>query len=807
MIDVYAQCETNLRELARWYQERVGSRNEATTRLHLIDRLFQDCLAWTRDDITAEESSGGQYADYTFLAPRRVLIVEAKKEGTYFEVPAGVRNLEYPLKTLRRVAPEVSPAIEQAASYCQQRGVPLGAVCNGHQLIAFVATRNDGIPPLDGRALVFSSLEFMLERFSDLWQALSKPGVQEQRLLRRLLGAYSAETPPKLSVSIPGYPGIKQRNPYQTDLQIVSELIFEDITRSRDLEARFLAECYCQSGALSQYALVSKTILKARYQALFDASTPGPTPIPAVDKDGISADLLAESLSRRPILILGDVGVGKTTFIRYLVKVDGAPLFDKAIVLYVDLGTQATLTPQLREFVLAEMARQLRSTYDVDIEERNFVRGVYHFDLERFAHSFRADVREHDPDSFRKMEVEYLDKRVGDTEQHLRRVLEHLVKGRERQVVIFIDNADQREYAIQQEAFLIAQEMAEHWPATIFVALRPETFHRSARSGALSGYHPKAFTISPPRIDEVLWKRLQFALRITSGDIPVKRLAQVHLRVANLDAIIRAFLESISRNSELVECIDNICGGNVRAALDLVKGFFGSGHVDTEKIVKIFLSTGSYMIPLHEFLRAVIYGDSEYYDPTRSPLGNIFSVHHADPKEHFLLPIVLTFLIANEKEGSNAGFVATARVYEYAQGLGFVPEQIDAAIMRAHTHRLIQTAARREPYLDQPMPEALRATTVGAYHVQRLCRHFAYLDAVVVDTPILDSQTRAVIQDVGAIAARLERADVFRQYLDRQWLQLPCKHALFEWPTVSADLAADIGRIQRVLAERESGGR
>jgi hypothetical protein len=56
------------------------------------------------------------------------------------------------------------------------------------------------------------------------------------------------------------------------------------------------------------------------------------------------------------------------------------------------------------------------------------------------------------------------------------------------------------------------------------VALRPETFYRSLKIGALSGYHPKAFTISPPRIDRVIEKRLRFALRLTSGEIPIELL-------------------------------------------------------------------------------------------------------------------------------------------------------------------------------------------------------------------------------------------------------------------------------------------
>ena len=87
--------------------------------------------------------------------------IEAKKEGDYFEVPAGINRIEYSLSSILRDNPSLKAAVEQSANYCQSRGVPYGTVCNGHQLVIFIATRNDGIPWLEGKALVFSSFEIM----------------------------------------------------------------------------------------------------------------------------------------------------------------------------------------------------------------------------------------------------------------------------------------------------------------------------------------------------------------------------------------------------------------------------------------------------------------------------------------------------------------------------------------------------------------------------------------------------------------------------------------------------------------------
>src|SRR5690606_14237500 len=145
-----------LTQLTEYWQKTDNSkRNEATTRLHLIDRLFFECLGWDEDDCKAEESQGTEYTDYEFYIAKRVLIVEAKKEGKYFNIPINKNRMQYSLPSLVRDSDNLNEAITQVSSYCQNRGAELAVVCNGHQVVAFVATRNDGIAPLDGNAIVF----------------------------------------------------------------------------------------------------------------------------------------------------------------------------------------------------------------------------------------------------------------------------------------------------------------------------------------------------------------------------------------------------------------------------------------------------------------------------------------------------------------------------------------------------------------------------------------------------------------------------------------------------------------------------
>ena len=236
----YSACRDRVADLAGWYAQNTAQRNEATTRLQLIDRLFFDCLGWDRDDVYLEEPYDGKYADYTFLFPRKLLIVEAKKEGVYFELPAGPPRLDQSIQSLLKTTPELRAAMEQVARYCQQRGVPYAAVTNGHQLVVFVASRSDGKPPFEGLAIVFSSLSQMRDPFLELWNLLSKSALEQQLLRSKLIGQSEVNLPRKLSATIRPYPGTKGRNPFQSSMKAVSEFILEDVARARELERTFL---------------------------------------------------------------------------------------------------------------------------------------------------------------------------------------------------------------------------------------------------------------------------------------------------------------------------------------------------------------------------------------------------------------------------------------------------------------------------------------------------------------------------------------------------------------------------------------
>ena len=344
---------------------------------------------------------------------------------------------------------------------------------------------------------------------------------------------------------------------------------------------------------------MSRDILQARYSSLLSEEL-GVTLESANDGHVTPIDpQLIAAMSNRPIVLLGDVGAGKTIFIQNLIHVEGREVFKNALTLYIDFGSEPTFADDLASHASRAIESQLLGL-GVDIEEDSFVSAVLRAEISRFDKTVFGQLKEIDAKSYTVERVKHIAALVADREHYLPKALNHLVKGRRQQVVIFLDNIDQRPIEFQEKVYLIAQSMAENWPVTCFVSLRPSTFYASKRSGALAAYQPRTFTIAPPRIDLVLERRLEFVEQKLSANMALGGLPEgVFFHSSSLNAYIKALLHSFAHNRDLVELIDNLAGGNVRRALEFVRTFVGSGHVDTEKIIQIVEKTGRYTIPIH----------------------------------------------------------------------------------------------------------------------------------------------------------------------------------------------------------------
>lgn len=80
---------------------------------------------------------------------------------------------------------------------------------------------------------------------------------------------------------------------------------------------------------------------------------------------------------------------------------------------------------------------------------------------------------------------------------------------------------------------------------------------------------------------------------------------------------------------------------------------------------------------------------------------------------------------------------------------------------------------------------------------KRMISEFAYVDAMIDDTPVIDFEYRKGISDVRTILERTKRAQVFVSYLNGYWETIDDRSTIvFDWEARCRDLASDIERAE-----------
>ena len=781
--------------------------NEAQNRFQFIDRLLTECLGWERPDIEVErtDEAGGR-ADYILGHPAKA-VLEAKREAKIWAtLPTGTPSKVRKIASLLHASKAFEEVVHQVIPYCSLRGAAIAVVCNGPQLAIFQAI-TIGQEPLKGECYLFNGFSEYIDSFTLLWTLLSPEGITENRALRDLARHRNPRIPPKASQAIPEPNRYRYRDVLQEELRQLGSFLLEEIEDNPDLRAEFYRECYVPIEANNRHLLLSKQIIATRYKRMtMDGSLPGS--LDPATKSGELSDQYFVNAGSKPIVVIGDVGVGKSSFFENLYLTLDQGQKQKTLFLTIDLGIKANLAVGIKSFILEALPQALREKYDIDIDDASFVRAIYHEEIKRFDKTLDGEQKATNPEQYEQSKRLFLNKKTERLDSHLHASLSHIARGRKRRIVLIIDNADQRSFEIQQDAFLIAQEFAATRSLFVFVALRPSTFYLSKTTGALSAYQNKILTISPPPADEVIQKRLTFALRVAEGKAAPAAFDSIRLNLSSIVSFLRATLRSVRTNEQIRQFLSNITGGNTKSVIELITSFCGSPNVDARKIVNIEAERGSYLVPIHEFTKHALLGEYSYFNPQSSVFAfNVFDVTTSDFREHFLSSIIIGYLSSNIGTLDRDGFISGEQVLTEMMTHSFIEEQVTAALRRLAGRRLIETpfSHYRELLVDDsqsPTSFHFRATSIGIYHIRFWIGSFSFLDAVSTDTPIFDEPVRAEVSSLAAtfeIKERLRKAMIFRDYLEARWHLCNFHLSYFDLPTVFASYVKEFEAVEHVV--------
>jgi hypothetical protein len=719
------------------YHDDIPSFSEADTRAKIIDQILLQCLGWDEDSIKREYHTDTGIIDYKLsIRGACKLVIEAKRTGEYFAIPATTKRKTYKVGGTLYTIPNLRDALRQAQRYCSGIGYKYAVVTNGYQLVIFSAM-TIGKPWTEGYCMVFHSLDDIQSNFSLFWNVLSKESVDSGSLIKYIDKGKKELTFKKLISEVHNPDTSWARNELYTYIRPLSELIFGELLDEQMTE--ILKQCYVFERSnrelgdeLETYFIdklphfAQKYRIKDIYEREFKAGV-------------FEKEYFRQQKERNKgsiIVLVGGIGSGKSTFLHRFFRIVLGD-HENLLWFYIDFRNVTLKEEELEDYIVNKILGQWKDKYEAKLGEI----------LEKHGFAVSTDDVKN-----------YLDK------------LFTLLRTVGFSLTVILDNVDRYDINFQEKIFLLASHLTDIFITVTVVALREETFLTSTRTGVFDAYDIPKFHISSPNFLSMIKARLDFTIEfLKAGEGNYAR--KVRNDLIKYFLIIKQSLEKDNiQSKKLIDFIDSISVGNMRDALRMFNYFTVSGNTNVKEIFKIYDESRPhrYQIAYHQFIKSIILGEYKYYSEERSQLMNVLDFDFSLTDSHFNILRILQYLLErnNKRSPIGKGYVSIDSLIAAGEEASIRRDVISDSLLRMSMFGLVEFDNQSRTALSNA--SYVKITHAGRYYLKSLIYEFVYLDTIIVDVPISSEEIYGRLRqyiDTLELPQRLERTDMFVQYL------------------------------------------
>jgi hypothetical protein len=594
---------------------RLSEPNEAETRCELIDQILA-AVGWEPGGFAREVGTGtGDFVDYSLpRSPYPKLVVEAKRSGASFaldetKLEAGrTRSLS---TLMKNGGNSLKEALRQAAGYCNDRAIPYACVTNGYQWLFFRGLSSEARKWHEGRVITFPSSEALITNFDEFLACLAPHKVDSSELPRLL----ARPTPQEIPRSIIPLEKLTLRWKSVSDDLLdlrreIGQRFFAQIHGSD--RTKMLARCYVEPGGRPDFnrslqRLLDDTLLidQAEDGELYQGNTKEfSDKLQKLDESGNIT---------YPILVVGNVGVGKTTFLHRTLATlrevsDAASADEKnadyktngdaAMYAYVDLENQGDLKSfddqELQRQMAASVLEKLAQSAIATLKKRDDIsqnaRTEADPDNETTLNTMLRkpfDKEKRSSESYFKLNPEKWEDKKYEIKQEYRKdtitFLIHYIghlrarfKRRDNKkypILLVLDNLDQASPEYQRCVYSLALRLAKETQAVTIVSIREDTFSEGRQKKGFLSSSPLEFVfhVQAPALDQLLRQRTKYVQYcIDHGSLP-KGLGNASEEIINVVNTLTEGLLNAPRDG--LEVISALSGHDIRSALRIVREF------------------------------------------------------------------------------------------------------------------------------------------------------------------------------------------------------------------------------------------
>ncbi|HEY9625680.1 MAG TPA: hypothetical protein V6C84_00120 [Coleofasciculaceae cyanobacterium] len=739
---------------------RLSEPNESETRCELIDQILT-AIGWEPGDFAREVSTGtGDYVDYEL--PRSIhptLVIEAKRSGASFALDEtkGESERTLALKTLlKNGGKSLKDALKQAAGYCNDRAIPYACVTNGYQWLFFRGLSSEAQSWNDGRVIIFPSSEALVANFDDFLACLAPHKIVSSELPQRLARPTTQEIPRSI-IPLENL-NLRRKSASANSLDIrraIGQQFFAQIHGSD--RTKMLEHCYVEPGGRPDFNHSLQRLLADT----LSSDVVGEEELYQGNTKEFAEKLQSLDISgaiNHPILVVGNVGVGKTTFLyRTLDTLREVPADaaadekntgykmkgNAAMFAYVDLENQGNLESfddqevqrQTATIVLERLVQSaittLKKRSDISENARSEADPNNETTLRTMLRSTLSKERNiaegyfnRNPEKWEDKEYEIIQEYRRDTITFLIHYIRHLRARFKRRddlkypILLVLDNLDQASSQYQRCVYSLALRLAKETPAVTIVSIREDTFSDGRQPKGFLSSSPLEFVfhVQAPALDQLLRGRIKYIHHgIKYNKLP-KGLRNASEEIAKVVDILTNGLVNPPRNG--LEVISALSGHNIRSALSIVREFISG--------TTFLASTPE---PTVEYLLEALIATAQQLDH-QLDLKKLFDAEpHVPPFHELRLRLLGYYSYAYEMHPDRSFLEDTESVIAKFAAWGYPVHSVEQALHALCSQGLL-TPTRQENL--RKLSPRISLSSIGYAHIARLAPQKVYRTAMAL---------------------------------------------------------------------------
>ena len=442
-----------------------------------------------------------------------------------------------------------------------------------------------------------------------------------------------------------------------------------------------------------------------------------------------SFEQIAKLLDSRVILILGDVGTGKSTFIHYFLKIEienytkwniYKPIFVDFKALSDDIEViqfaNSRIDEGLKELFaekLGNEAKSFRTLQEIFQEDLSWNEGLY----QHCKDLGRGDLVD-------TMEIDDIKRYKDDIRHFNKRRMQYSENRFGRRIIVVLDNVDHIENNQKvQQLFVFAHSLALDNCCSIIITMRTYNVYGNVHHyDPYSAFNPRYLHLSLPDVSKMVDKRVEYALKIINKEVQLPHSGDIKVSISSplfreeIQGVLKSF--ATERN---VATLKTIAYYDLRELLRMCHRALASGHLYPSARRQNYPEVRTY-----DLIQALILGNWRYYNPEdeTAAIINIFDDECPYEKGKVLIRIRLlqTVLILG------ARLVPVVRILASMENLGFDKEDVVNSLQKMIYHSLISPVYPTGLDIAKNTIRAVHLTQKGSYYLDTLIKEVRYYE-------------------------------------------------------------------------------